>query len=292
VYEKILVPLDGSNAAEIVLPYVEEIATKLCSEIIVVGVSGRASVEADHLYLYYLERVTEEAKRQLEGWGPKKEVSARYEFLQGRPAHEILRYANDSDVGMIAMASRGSSGHGPWLLGNIAAKVLRATSRPVLLVRAPASDEVIQQKRLIKRILVPLDGSEIGEAAVSHAEVLARTLSSELVLFQVLEPLVPVGGAETVTFKERREVSVIEYLDSVVKPLKEGGLSVSTKVDTGFPADLIIDYAQANAIDLIAMASHGRAGIGRWVFGSITDKVLHAGDMPVLVVRATEAEGK
>jgi nucleotide-binding universal stress UspA family protein len=89
--------------------------------------------------------------------------------------------------------------------------------------------------------------------------------------------------------EEAKRGSALAYLDSVGKAFREKGLSTSSIVALGSPADKIIDYADANAIDLIAMSTHGRSGIGRWVFGSVTDKVLHAGDKPVLAVRATKA---
>ncbi len=294
MYERILVPLDGSNAAEIVLPYAEEIAAKLSAEIILVSVSESGAANTGHLYHSYLEHITEQVQRQLKDFGAKEEAKVNSEALLGKPAGEILRYAAESNVGLIAMASRGSSDRGPWLLGNIAAKVLRATGRPVLLIRAPASDAALQQKRLVKRILVPLDGSRVGEAAIPCTEALAQTLGAELVLFQVVK-ITTWGGFEygapyaTAQVEESLTASAIAYLNGVGKTLKKKGLSTSIAVGLGSPADQIIDYVEANAIDLIAMSTHGRSGIGRWVFGSVTDKVLHAGDTAVLIVRATKA---
>jgi nucleotide-binding universal stress UspA family protein len=80
----------------------------------------------------------------------------------------------------------------------------------------------------------------------------------------------------------------MQYLDGIGKKLKGKGLGVSSVVVIGSSADQIIDYAKANTIDLIAMSTHGRTGIGRWIFGSVTDKVLHAGDTPVLVARTSK----
>ena len=193
------------------------------------------------------------------------------------------------------MAGRSSSGQGPSLLGSIAGSVLRTTSRPLLLIRVPASSDALEQKSLIKRILVPLDGSRVGEAAIPCTEALARALGAELVLIQVMEPVITWAGFEgsvsyaTPQDEESRKAAAMAYLASVGKPLKESGISTSIAVGFGSSADQIIDYAEANAIDLIAMSSHGRSGIGRWVFGSITSKVLRAGDTPLLVVRATKA---
>jgi nucleotide-binding universal stress UspA family protein len=88
--------------------------------------------------------------------------------------------------------------------------------------------------------------------------------------------------------EKHRRASAMAYLESVAKDVREKGLSASSAVGSGAPADQIIDYAEANAIDLIAMSTHGRSGITRWVFGSVTDKVLHAGNTVVLTVRASK----
>lgn len=294
MYQTILVPLDGSNAAEIVFPYAEELAAKLGAEITLASVSGLSATDVDHLYRAYLERVKEQVRHQLKDYGAKKETKVFAKILLGKRAEEILHYADEINAGLIVMASRGSSGKGPWLLGNIAAKVLRATNRPVLLIRISASDAALQQKRLVKRILVPLDGSKIGEVAIPCTEALAQALGAELVLFRVMRQIVPSGSGTVAGLEQEREgtkASAIAYLEEVGKPLKKRGLRLSTSVEWSFksPADHIIEYAEKNAIDLIAMSTHGRSGIGRWVFGSETDKVLHAGDTPVLLVRATKA---
>jgi nucleotide-binding universal stress UspA family protein len=149
IYEKIMVPLDGSNAAEIALPYAEEIAARLGAEIILVSVSGPTVEAKDHLYRSYLDKITEQVRGRLDDWGAKEGAKVQSEVFAGKPASEILRYADENNVSLIAMASRGRSGRGPWLLGNIAAKVLRATQKPVLLIRAPADETALQQRSLV-----------------------------------------------------------------------------------------------------------------------------------------------
>jgi nucleotide-binding universal stress UspA family protein len=294
MHETILVPLDGSSAAEIVFPFVEEIAAKLGSRIILVTVSESGSADLDHLFRSYLERVREQVQTQLKDYGAE-EVSKLYsKVLLGAPADEILRYADEADASLIVMASRGSSGRGPWLLGSIAGKVLRASGRPVLLIRAPADATALQQKSVLKRILVPLDGSVIGEAAIPFTEALGKALYAELVLYHVVEPVTTWAGyGVEVGYNipqdsESRKVSALAYLEGVRKRLTEKGLITTIEVEAGRAADLIIDYAKSKPIDIIAMSTHGRSGIGRWVFGSVTDKVLHSGDAAVLVVRAAK----
>jgi nucleotide-binding universal stress UspA family protein len=295
MYERIMVPLDGSNAAEMVLPYAEEIATKFNSEIAMVIVAEPTPAESDHLFRAYLKTIQEKVRTELGNWGAKPGTPVTIEVLAGKPAQEILGYAADKNMSLVVMASRGTSGEGPWLLGNIAAKVLRATTKPVLLVRKEAPAEGLQRKGLIKRILVPLDGSKVAEQIVPHAEELARGMGAELILFQAYETFLGVISGEAMVtmsaeeIKEanrHREEDAKAYLRTIAGTLREMGLTVSEVVVPGAPADVILSYAESNAVDIISMSTHGLSGLKRWVFGSVTDKVLHAGDMPVLVVRA------
>jgi nucleotide-binding universal stress UspA family protein len=296
MYERIMVPLDGSNAAEMVLPYAEEIAIKFNAAIALVSVAEPAPAESDHLYRAYLKTIQEKVRAELSDWGARPGTRVDVEVLFGKPAEKILTYAANKNVSLVVMASRGRSGEGPWLLGNIASKVLRATTKPVLLIRKEAPVEGLQRKGLLRRILVPLDGSRVAEQIVPQALGLARVTEGDVILFHVYESLITMisGDALTPLSKEEareankhREEEAKGYLRTVSVPLREKGLMVSEVVACGNPADAILDYAESNAVDLIAMSTHGLSGIKRWVFGSITDKVLHAGDMPVLVVRAT-----
>jgi len=143
---------------------------------------------------------------------------------------------------------------------------------------------------------VPLDGSEVAEQIIPHAQGLAKVMEGEVILFHVYESLIsmisgdaltPLSKDEVREANKHREEEAKGYLKTVAGPLREKGLMVSEVVACGNPADIILDYAESNAVDIIAMSTHGLSGIKRWVFGSITDKILHAGDMPVLVVRAT-----
>jgi nucleotide-binding universal stress UspA family protein len=166
----------------------------------------------------------------------------------------------------------------------------------VLLIRSPADKAALQQRSLVKRILVPLDGSKLSEVAIPYAEALAQVLGAELFLFQTFTPPTLEGtyrysSIPATTLKEAEEhtrKSAMDYLDSLGKAFQEKGITTLSVVKSGAAADQILEYAEANEINLIAMSTHGRSGIGRWVLGSVTDKVLHAGDTAVLTVRATK----
>jgi len=294
--EKIMVPLDGSEAAEVVMPYTEEIAAQSGANITLVSVSDPTVGDLDHLYRSYLEHVSERMRRELKDWGAENGADIPIEVLSGEPAAEILRYADEIDASLITMASRGGSGEEAWVLGNIASKVIQASSKPVLLIKTPASSPALQQKKLFKKILVPLDGSQIGEAAIPHVQTLAGLLLAQVVLLHVIEvtPLVVVPSIDfayqpvSPEVQAEKMAAAQQYLDSAERILKENGINTSSAMVSGSPASEIIKYAEKNNVELIAMSTHGRSGIGRWVFGSVTEKVLNAGNAALLTVRAKE----
>jgi nucleotide-binding universal stress UspA family protein len=150
---------------------------------------------------------------------------------------------------------------------------------------------------MYKMIVVPLDGSELAEVVLPHVEVLVKacTEEAEIVILQVCEPLqsklsgMGPGGNIVIprlakqaeeTCKEQAK----EYLAGVEKKLKGKGFKVRSEIKVGSPGEEILDYATNNPVDLIAMASHGRSGISRWAYGSVTSQVLRGIATPILVV--------
>ena len=143
---------------------------------------------------------------------------------------------------------------------------------------------------MYKKILVPLDGSELAERALVEAEPLARMFGSEIVLFEVV-PFMPIyGSPELVTpliVDEKQRESVEAYLAKLSGELKQKGFNVSAMVKTGQQVALeIIEFAKERGVDLIIMCTHGRSGITRWVLGSVTLKVLTRAETPILLIRS------
>lgn len=158
---------------------------------------------------------------------------------------------------------------------------------------------------MYERILVPLDGSKVGESALPYVGNLVSKLSPEVkvevTLFQVLSPVYPppVGGGEApdVAYTEKQteenKKEAIEYLNKTGETLRSRGVTVTAKVTVGDASEEIVKAAEEINADLIAMSTHGRSGLSRWVFGSVTDKVLRfGGKIPVLTVRAPKEAQK
>ena len=144
MYQRILVPLDGSDRAELALPFAEELAAKLGSEIILLCVSDSAEAEDYAKHEIYLEQITEAVKRAAKKLltNPEQKVSIRSAVTIGLPAQEIVDYAEQVAVSLIIMATHGRTGVSRWALGSVAEKVMRASTRPVLLVRVPGASIV------------------------------------------------------------------------------------------------------------------------------------------------------
>jgi len=145
---------------------------------------------------------------------------------------------------------------------------------------------------MYKKILVPLDGSELSKKALDQAEKLAKTFDAEIILFQVV-PFMPIyGSPELVTpliIDEKQKEAAERYLMDLAEELKKRGLSVTSMVRTGQQVAVeIIDFAKERGVDLIAMCTHGRSGITRWVLGSVTLKVLTRAETPILLIRSKE----
>ncbi len=150
---------------------------------------------------------------------------------------------------------------------------------------------------MYKKIMVPLDGSELAECVLPHLEVFIKDYHvKNVVLIQVVEPILTVVNVEFSPSTQELEKSDADmkffaqkYLDQMTNRLKHEGSTLDSEILYGRVAEEIVDYAENNDIDLILVATHGRSGISRWVRGSVTDKILRSANAPVLMVRAPGA---
>lgn len=146
---------------------------------------------------------------------------------------------------------------------------------------------------MYKKILVPLDGSELAECVLPHVESIARGCGVGSVVFvRALDTSMPsatyayLGEVQKREIEERNEKAAREYLDELVSRVNLGGVEVQKQFITGKAAESIAEYATKNDVDLIAIATHGRSGVSRWAWGSVADRVLRSACIPVLMVRA------
>jgi nucleotide-binding universal stress UspA family protein len=298
MFNKILVPLDGSDAAEKVLCYARSLAGALKIPIELLEVIDISAMSA-HLvgdkarFLDGLIAEAESAGRQyLDGIADSLSgFNVAVSMQRGKPAEAILEKATAEPNTLVAMATHGRSGINRWLLGSVAEKVLRGAVNPLFLVRADDNQQATEAA--LHSIIVPLDGSALAESVLPTVAAMAKIFNAAVLLIRAFElPASAYYGRENYLpnyqeLENQLRAAAQGYLDGQVAKLKTQGLpQVSSELREGVGAEEIIRCARERPRSLIAMCTHGRSGVKRWVLGSVTEKVVrHSGD-PVLVVSA------
>jgi nucleotide-binding universal stress UspA family protein len=301
MYQRMLVPLDGSNLAEAVLEYAKEFAGRLDLNVTLLYVCEPHEHKLARIRQYYMEHTAEivsqqshEVQRKTTAGPAVKELDIHGELAFGHPAEEILRHVEQNNIDLILMSTHGRSGISRWALGSVADKILRASSVPVCLVRAAVPEDAPRNRWPIKTIVVPLDGSELAESVLPHVEALAKQRGSEqadIILLAICEPMflpsyyppdMPLNWDDHLARCKRTNK---EYLDKVERRLKKTGLNVRSEVQSGSPASEIINYTRNNPLSLVVMATHGRSGPSRLLLGSVAQKVLLGISNPLFLVR-------
>jgi nucleotide-binding universal stress UspA family protein len=292
-----VIPLDRSKAAEQVLPYARFLAKGLKISVDLLGVVDHEALKAlanpkqgrffETLVAEHTRRTTtylDTIKRSFPGGAVNCFVE------NGKPEEVVIAKAAADKGTLIAMSTHGRSGIQRWVFGSVADKVLHGATNHVLLVRAREQGKTDGEAAL-KTVVVPLDGSALAEQVLPYVEDLAKKMKLEIMLMRTYA-LPPTVTAETYgpnlgDLVDQLEAEAREYLDKKVKEIKWKGIeNVSLAVDLGYGAEEIIGFARKTPDSFIAMCTHGRSGIKRWVLGSVTERVMrHSGD-PVLIVRA------
>lgn len=306
---QILVPLDGSSLAEAVLPCAVALARTTSSNLTLLRVVppltliepiGAAINRGDDFWQTYQHEPDTDRQYLISKAVSLglDELTLQTGVMEGEPATCILEYASaNPDVQFIAMATHGRSGLGRLFFGSVAERVLHASPVPVLMLRSHAGDNDLAERSTLGRpfghILVPLDGSELGEASIELARRLAAATDARITLLSIapgpslqelanptLLPLWVEGSQD----EKLRQLD--HYLLGVAQQLRGEGFKVKTLVKPGHPAEEIILAGDQNEVDLIVMAAHGRSELQRLWLGSVASTVVQGTARPVLLVRA------
>jgi nucleotide-binding universal stress UspA family protein len=295
MYTRMLISLDGSEIAEKVLPYARALAKNFKIPVELLGVIEISHYTAGERARYldtFIDNAIRRNQEYLKGVAktfPSGSVETTVEG--GVPAEIIITKAAEHKGTLVVMATHGRSGLKRWLLGSVAEKVLRGASNPVLLIRAIEESQT-DGEVTPNRIIVPLDGSELAEGVVPTVVELAKALKLKIILLRTYRTSAIVhayknnrhDSSDTDAESQREATS---YLDGWVVRLKSDEFTdVVPVVSEGEAADTIIELAKAAPNSFIAMCTHGRSGVKRWLLGSVTEKVIRHADDPVLVIQA------
>lgn len=301
---RIIVPLDGSQLSHAALPLARGLAEQTGAGVTLLSVIdpprdfyiSPQDSSSTRLRPKDIEHLADEEirlQRYLEGVKTTFEgIRVSTDIRLGQAADEILDAAGSSGGTAIVMASHGRSGLGRMLIGSVANRVVQATHAPVFVIRASSDSRAEYGKQKINHLAVALDGSKLAEQGLDHAYDIFRN-NVRYTLVRIVEP-VAVGesyAAETIANYERetREFAE-EYLAETSETLTSRGATVSADVRVTQPAAGILTIASEFGADLITMTTHGRSGVGRFLMGSVAERVLHESDRPVMIVRGVETE--
>jgi nucleotide-binding universal stress UspA family protein len=297
MYSRMLIPLDGSNVAEQVLPYARSLAKVLTIpvELFRVVDPDALGLLVNHEQSRYIDTLLadsrESSRSYLEGIARSFDgTHVQCHVETGKAEESIIEKAALDKNTLIVMATHGRSGMQRWRLGSVADKVLHGSTNHTFLIRATDQSQT-QGQTTLKNVIVPLDGSPLAEKVLPHIVELAKTMTLEIIFFRAyaLPPAVSADeyGAYSEELFNQLEAEAKDYLAKKAREVCQQGVErVSFLVELGYGAEEIIGLARKTPDNFIAMCTHGRSGVTRWVLGSVTERVVrHSGD-PVLIIRA------
>ena len=312
LFRNILIPLDGSEAAETVLELARNLAARSGAALTLLNVCRPSQTAYERMHRAYIDRITDLVCHDLSELC--KEVTCHFEgvsatilpaVVTGEPAEEIVNYAEQNEASIILMATHGRGGSRNPIISDTTNRVIRNSLIPVWLIRTLSPKEVVCAEWPPARVMVPLDGSKKAECVLPYATEYAKLFDAEMVLFSVCEePEITADYPEarmTLSWDEhvKRMLSSFQgqcslYVNSVQERFKGKGIKVSTATILGDAAGEIINYIRQNRCDLVAMTTQGRSSpanwvssltVGRWYFSNVTEQVLAATSRGILVVR-------
>lgn len=306
-FKSIVVPLDGSAAAEQAIPIALEIAKRADSKVRLVLVHQELSplliMEPAEVYTRtrlaiqrseseYLTTLTDRLRQQ---WGPTIASAA----LKGPVVSTLADYIHDIHADLVVMTTHGRGGVRRAWLGSVTDQLVRTMEVPVITVRAQEGAEQTETVK-IPEILVPLDGSPLAESVLAPVAALARITGAKVSLVQIVQPVLlatdpalplPSGYDDQLTAIQRDAAQ--DYLRDIAEELRKQGIEASgTAVLGGATAATILDLARPERVGLVALATHGRGGVRRLVLGSVADKVVRGAEVPVLIIRPASRRAK
>jgi nucleotide-binding universal stress UspA family protein len=285
MYDDVLVPYDGSDGAAEVLHHASELAhwSDATIHLLYVADTNRDSVtvvegRAVDALEEHGEEVVAEAGETLETLGVPYET----DVVQGNPAPTIVEYADEFDLDLVVMPTHGREGVSRYLVGSVAEKVVRLSSVPVLSVRMQPDESLAFP---YESVLVPTDGSPAAMYAARHVVAFAAALDATVHALSVVDDTALGWDVRSTVVGAESEQAASDAVDDVAAAAEEHGVAdVVRHVETGSPADVILDTIAANDVQVVGMGTVGRRGTDRILLGSVAEKTVRSAPVPVLTV--------
>jgi nucleotide-binding universal stress UspA family protein len=289
----ILVPLDGSQFAEHALPTAIAIArrTGAALELITVDRAPVSWVVPEVPIVMDEVLPVQDGQRYLEELHARMpaDVTVRLTTLQGRAAPFLVRHITQSEPALVVMSTHGRGGFSRLWLGSVADGVARQSPAPFLMVKPPEMPVDLNARKQFPRVLIPLDGSVAGEEILDQALVTFGVEGVQYTLMRVISPLAVEPPPVRESTPARRSESRPEaLLHAAADRMRSRGATVLERLSVSdSPTTAIADVAGEIGARVIAMTTHARRGMSRFLLGSVADKVLRTAPCPVMLYHPT-----
>jgi nucleotide-binding universal stress UspA family protein len=282
IYSRVLVPLDGSLAAEFAIRFAADLARNHDADLLLLYLrhlpASTESSESNGQDLDQIHKYLDDVRKEQRDAG----LRAYDHLLESRDLSEALfKFMESERVSVVVMSTQGRTGMLRWLFGSSIEKTLNNMPVPLLLVRP-----------MVQQIVVPLDGSKWSESAIPRATELARVHDAELVLLHVYQSKSgdytaqwALAGQQQIADQTYEQMA--DQLVALRNRLRQEGLRArDVMIRGGNPAQVICDFVEAEeGISMIVMSTHGRTGLSRWLMGSVAQTVIKNSRSPVTLVR-------
>lgn len=295
MYESILVPTDGSAHAERAAHHAVSLAEAFDATLNVLSVADvdRAAgpFNAGGVSSEFVDRIEAECESAVEAVADLagESVAVKTAVEVGDPPEAIHDYAEERDLDAIAMGTRGLRGLSRLVSGSVTQSVVRMTDRPVLTARVVEEDHVTHYDD----VLLPTDGSGPAHAAVEHAIAVGHAYDATVHVRHIVDVGAVATGSDLQPPPDRLDYlrdAGEEATETIAEEVRDAGLDAEPSVEHGFPASGLLDYVDAESIDLVAMGTHGRTGLDRVLLGSTTERIIRRSSVPVFTVHPDEPD--
>lgn len=308
MFDKILLPLDGSMLAERSIPHALEFARIFNSRIILCRVI-EPGAHTDNVQLsdplhwqllkteadLYMQRITDQIRQELDLPPAQPDTvqteRVSYVILEGKIAESIVDFAHKESTDLLIIGTHGSGGLSPWHFNSVVAKVISLIYTPVLIIRAYLSEPPEVTRPNYSRILLPIDCSRRAEYAFTAGIALAINKGSKLILVSVIKPPdVPIIEPYHTQIQQLRE-ELIAYSHKAINLYLEEisqRLPVETEnhiIENTSVTDAILKLSREEEADLLVLCAHGHTGGLAWPFGTVARNIMEYSQLPVLVIQ-------
>ncbi len=291
--ESVLIPTDGSEGALAGARRGIDLASTVDADVHVLSVvdvtHAAEALEFDGDGQSPLEREAERAVDAVAALARDAGVDATTALERGVPFEIIGAYADEHDVDVVAMGTKGRTGLERVLLGSVTENVLRTTSSPVLAV-PPAAGDAPADGYDYDDVLLPTDGSETAAVAVEWGVTLADAFDAMVHALYSADTSRLVSGEGADEIFEALELRGKGALATVRERALEADVSVTGTVASGPPSRVILTYVEDEDVDLVVMGTHGRSGVKQHLLGSVTENVVRSATVPVFCVPMADGE--